>query len=165
MKTILNKYAATLLAGACLGVSAERSVGQPEAPDGAIASTVKAFHRALEAGEPDKVMSLLAPDALIIEAGHIQSRGDYQREHLTEDIAFARAVPVASSNLAALRQEGSVAWVTTTSRVAGEFHGKFVDSTSAETVVLTKSAEGWRISTIHWSNHSSPPKEATDSSK
>ena len=163
MKTILNKYTATLLASACLAMSAERSFGQPAAPDAAIASTVEAFHKALEAGEPDKVMSLLAPDALIIEAGHIQTRSDYQREHLTEDIAFARAVPVASRNLAALRQEGNVAWVTTISRVTGEFHKKFVDSTSAETVVLTKTSEGWRIRTIHWSSHSTPSKEATDS--
>jgi ketosteroid isomerase-like protein len=164
MKAYLKKYLVILFASACLIITAGHSFGEPDAPDAAIVSTVEAFHKALEAGEPDKVMALLAPDALIIESGYIQTRNDYHRVHLTEDIAFARAVPVASRNLAAVRQEGNVAWVTTTSRMVGEFHKKPVDSTGTETVVLTKATEGWRICTIHWSSHSTPPKEASDHS-
>ncbi len=128
------------------------SRGEPVAPDAAaIESTVESFHKALGAGEPDKVMSLLAPDALIIEGGTVQTRADYQREHLNQDIAFARAVPVTSRNKI-VRQEGNMAWVTSTSRVVGEFHNKLIDSVSAETVILTKSSDGWKIRTIHWSS-------------
>ena len=156
MKAILHKYWVTLLASACLAILTDLSFGKPDAPEGAaIVSTVEAFHKAIEAGAPDKAMALLAPDALIIEGGYIQTRSDYQREHLNEDIAFARAVPLTSSNVA-VRQEGNVAWVTTTSRVVGEFHKKFVDSTGAETVILTKATDGWRIRSIHWSSHRAP---------
>ena len=157
MKTTLNKYAATLLATACFATLAEQSPGEPAAPDAALVSTVEAFHKALEAGQAEKVIALLAPEALIIESGYIQTRSDYQREHLAEDIAFARAVPVTSRTVASTRQEGNVAWMTTTSRMVGEFHKKGVDSTTVETFVLTKGEGGWRIGTIHWSSHSTPP--------
>lgn len=155
MITLRQKYSALLLASAYLFITAGHSFGEPVAPDAAIVSTVEAFHKALEAGEADKVMALLAPDALIVEGGTVQTRDEYQREHVTEDIAFARAVPVTSRKVA-VRQDGNAAWVTTMSRTVGEFHKKFVDSTGVETVVLTKTSDGWRIRSIHWSSHSAP---------
>ncbi len=157
MKTVLNIYLVTFLAGACLMLSAERSIGDTAPDEAAIASTVEAFHKGLTAGEPNKVMSLLLPDALVIEAGTIQTRDEYQREHLAEDIAFARAVPV-KSHKAVVHQEGNAAWVTTMSRVVGEFQKRPIDSTGAETVILTKTPGGWRIRSIHWSSHKAAMK-------
>ena len=44
------------------------------------------------------------------------------------------------------------AWVATRSRLTGEFQGKHVDSDSTETLVMHKTADGWRIAHIHWSS-------------
>jgi hypothetical protein len=122
MKAIVIGFRGVLIAGASLLASVEQSFSQPTAPDeAAITSPVESFHKALETGLPDKVMALLAPDAFVVEAGNIQTRSDYQREHLADDIAFAHAVPVISRKIAAVRQEGNVAWVTGTSRAVGEF--------------------------------------------
>ena len=158
MKIILKKYSAVLLASACLLITTGQSFGEPAAVDAAaITSTAEDFHKALAAGEPDRVMSLLSPDALIVEGGTVQTRDEYQREHLAEDIAYARAVPSTQRDVV-VRQEGDVAWVTSTFRVTGKFHDKPVDDLAAETMVLTRTPAGWRIRTIHWSSHKAPSK-------
>lgn len=97
-------------------------------------------------------MSLLQPDALIVEGGIVQTVPEYEREHLGEDINYARAVP-GKQLTGVVRQEGNVAWVTSTFTVQGTFQGKLVNSLAAETMVLTRTSAGWRIRSIHWSSH------------
>lgn len=153
MKTILLKYSATLLTSACFALSTARSFAEAEAPDAAaITAAAESFHKALAAGKPDEVMSLLQPDALIVEAGAVQTRAEYQREHLAADIAYARAVSGKPRDVI-VRQEGNIAWVTSTFEVSGTFEGKPVHSFSAETMVLTRTDGGWRIRNVHWSSH------------
>jgi ketosteroid isomerase-like protein len=158
MKTILGKCITVLLANACLLITTRQSFGEQAAVDAAaITSTAEDFRKALAAGEPDRVMSLLSPDALIVEGGSVQTRDEYQREHLAKDIAYARAVPSGLRNVV-IRQEGDVAWVTSTFRLTGEFHDRPVDDLAAETMILTKIPAGWRIRTIHWSSRKAPSK-------
>lgn len=123
-----------------------------DSPDPQINGTVEAFHAALKNGETAAVMALLAVDAQILEGGHTESRAEYEKGHLASDIEFARAVPATRENIV-VRQEGSVAWATSTSRVTGTFRGREVNSTGAELMVLAKTPEGWRIRAIHWSSH------------
>ena len=142
----------TLLAlGSLMLATATVAVGE-EAPDPQIAATVGAFHDALKKGDRAAVMALLAPDAQILEGGHAESRAEYEKGHLASDIEFAQAVPSTRDNVVA-RQEGTAAWVTSSSRVSGSFKGRDVNSASAELIVLSKTADGWRIRAIHWSSH------------
>jgi ketosteroid isomerase-like protein len=158
MKTILEKCSTVLLAGAYLFISTGNTFGEPAVPDTtAINSTAEGFHQALAAGKAEEVMALLQPDALIVESGTVQTRDEYQREHLAEDIAYARAVPSTQRDVI-VRQEGDAAWVTSTFNVTGKFHDKPVHNLAAETMVLTKTSTGWRIRTIHWSSHKAPSK-------
>lgn len=132
--------------------------GETSPPDtAAISTAVDAFHQALAAGEEDRAMSLLSPDALIVEAGTVQTRAEYQSEHLKEDIAFAREVPGTQTSRK-VAQAGDVAWVTTTFRVTGKFHDTAIDNFAAETAVLTRTTDGWRIRAIHWSSHKAAKK-------
>ena len=153
MKTNLLNYSSALLAGACLAFSTGYSLAEADAPEAsAIRAAAENFHKALASGKPEEVMSLLQPDALIVESGAVQTRGEYEKEHLGEDIAYARAVP--SRQLTAIvRQDGDVAWVTSTFSVTGTFQDKPVNSLAAETMVLSKTPAGWRIRTLHWSSH------------
>ena len=126
----------------------------PTAPDReAIATTVTAFHDALAKGDGASAMSLLATDAQIVESGHRQTREEYEGEHLGADIEFAKAVP-STRGAMIVRQEGTVAWATSTGRSSGNFQGKPVDSENAELMVLSKQDERWQIRAIHWSSHS-----------
>jgi ketosteroid isomerase-like protein len=49
--------------------------------------------------------------------------------------------------------EGNAAWITTISRSTGSFHGRQINSSGTELMVLTKSSHGWQIRAIHWSSH------------
>ncbi|MEO8044853.1 MAG: nuclear transport factor 2 family protein [Spartobacteria bacterium] len=151
MKTNLTGYSLTLFAaGACLAFAAPSSAAETDAP--AITAAAEKFHTALAAGKSEEVMSLLQPDALVVEGGAVQTRAEYESEHLGEDIAYARAVPVKPLQVL-VRQEGDTAWITSTFSVQGTFEGKPVNSLAAETMVLTRTSGGWRIRAIHWSSH------------
>ena len=145
MKTALLALTSLVLATALV---ASASV----APDPQIAATVDAFHDALKKGDRTAVMALLAPDAQILEGGHAESREEYEKGHLAADIEFAQAVPSKRENVVT-RQEDSAGWVTSSSRVSGNFKGRDVNSAGAELIVLTKTPDGWRIRAIHWSSY------------
>jgi len=116
-----------------------------------VAATVAAFHQALARGDSAAALALLAPDAVILEAGGIETRQDYRSHHLPADIAFARAAPgVAGPVRVVVLQD--VAWATSTSSAVGTFEGRQIDSQGAELVVLSRVPEGWRIRAIHWSS-------------
>lgn len=149
------KFCSALICAALAIVSCRRPI--PAAADReAIASAVHDFHEALARGERAAVLSLLAPDAQIVEMGHHETREEYENGHLAADIEFAKAVRTTPGTMI-VRQEGTVAWTTLTGRSTGRFQGREVDSENAELMVLTKTKDGWRIRGIHWSSHSQIP--------
>ena len=124
----------------------------PSAPADAILAAVNGFHDALRRGDAKAAMELLAPDATVLESGAAQTREEYEKHHLSEDIAFSRAMTTTNSTPTVV-MEGDTAWVSSTSRVTGTFEGREVNSAGAELMVLTNSPGGWRIRAIHWSSH------------
>lgn len=115
-------------------------------------AAVAAFHEALSAGNADAAMQLLAPDAVVIEGGTLETRKQYQEHHLAADIEFAQAVKTVRSGISAT-VSGEVAWVSSSSVASGSYKGKNIDLSGAELMVLSKAPAGWRIRAIHWSSH------------
>ncbi len=151
-----------ILAGATtavlfLTVSAEgrRQVGRaPAAAPGdsaEVAATVERYHAALAAGDSAAALALLAPDAVILESGGIETREEYRAHHLPADIAFAQAVPGERDPIR-VTVRGDVAWAVSARTTRGDYRGRSIDSAGAELMVLTRTPEGWRISAIHWSS-------------
>lgn len=133
--------------------TAAASVDDVQAEATAAASVVDAFHAALEHGETDAALALLADDVLIFEGGGAErSKAEYAQHHLAADAAFSAAVPSIQSRRLA-RAGADSAWVATESRTTGMFNGRPIDSLSVETMVLRREAGGWRISHIDWSSH------------
>jgi ketosteroid isomerase-like protein len=118
----------------------------------AITAAVNGFHDSLRRGDSTAALNLLTPDAIILEGGSSQTREEYAREHLAEDIAFVRAVPGTRSKLS-IKQKGNVAWTTATTKFVGTFSGREVNSAGVELMVRTKTELGWRIRAVHWSSH------------
>lgn len=135
------------------GVAGDGGVGgNRSASDSAAAVDVAVrFHRALAAGDSMSALRLFAPDAMILESGGVETVAEYRGHHLPADIAFAAAVP---SQRAVTRVvvRGDMAWVASKSTTQGEFRGRAINSTGAELMVLTRTADGWRISAVHWSS-------------
>lgn len=135
------------------GQTAVASVDDVQAETTAAAEVVDAFHAALEHGETDAALALLADDVVIFEGGGAErSKAEYAEHHLAADAAFSAAVPTIQSRRIA-RAGADSAWVASESRTTGTFNGRPTDSLSVETMVLRREADGWRISHIHWSSH------------
>jgi len=131
--------------------------GTVQAEAAEAAAVVDAFHAALKAGDTDGALAMLAGDVMIFEEGGAErSREEYASHHLGADAAFAAAVkatPARRSGWAA----GDVAWIASEGRTTGTFNGRPVDRLSAETMVLKRGPDGWRIAHIHWSSRAPRP--------
>lgn len=124
----------------------------PTASDSSdVASVVSRYHDALATGDSATALSLLTEDALILEGGGVESRADYRAHHLPADIAFARAIRAQRGPIR-VRVRGDVAWTSSTSTTQGDYNGRAINSVGAESMVLLREAQTWRISSIHWSS-------------
>ncbi len=117
----------------------------------AVVAAVDAYHAALTTGDSSAVERLLAPDALILESGGVETRAEYLGGHLRGDIAFAQGVPRERGPIA-VRVRGDLAWASSLSVTQGEYRGREINSASAELMVLERTASGWKIAAIHWSS-------------
>lgn len=126
-----------------------RVVDEAAAPAIAV---VDAFHAALGSGERDAALALLTDDVMVLEEGGAErSRDEYAGHHLPADMTFAAATEAEITGRVAW-VEGDIAWVLTEGRTSGAFNGRPVDRLTAETMILHRQAEGWRIRHIHWSS-------------
>jgi ketosteroid isomerase-like protein len=113
---------------------------------------VDAFHAKLTGGDGAAAATLLAEDALIFESGHAErSRAEYASHHAGADAAYAAAIPSKLTHRNGF-VDGDMAWIVSESRTTGTYKDKPVDRITTETMILRKTAEGWRIAHIHWSS-------------
>lgn len=130
---------------------------QTDSPDSAaVAQAVADYHAALARGDSAAALALLAPDAVILESGGLESRNEYRAHHLPGDIGFARAVPSRRGPIR-VTLAGDVAWAVSSSETTGTFRERAINSTGVELMVLSRTPEGWRIRAIHWSSRSRRP--------
>lgn len=118
----------------------------------AVIAAIDAFHAALRAGDSTRVVSLLAPDAMIIEAGTIETRAEYVSGHLAADIKASRGTP-GDRTVVAVTVIGNAAFVTarTVTSTTGA-QGTTPVSELAELMVVAKSDGVWKVRAIHWSS-------------
>lgn len=141
-----------VIGAGCLAAALTAAAQQPDPEAAAARAVVRSFHDALRRGDAQAAQSLLAADAVILESGHMESREEYLKHHLSADIEFAKAVPSKT-----LRSEatvsGQTAWVRSTTSSQGKFRNRNIKLTGAELVVLTRTSTAWEIRAIHWSSH------------
>ena len=112
---------------------------------------IEEFHTALAEGDSAGAMALLAPDAVVLEGGSVETREDYAAGHLMADMAFLAGLTseVVSRTVT---MGNDVAWVSTVSHSDGEYNGRTIKSSGAELMILNRMDDGWRIRAIHWSS-------------
>ena len=133
-------------------MSAAVAGAQNSRPDSVAAvSAVEQFHAALAAADSARAVSLLSDDVLILESGNIQTRAEYLGGHLGADMKASQG---SKGERAVIKATvvGDAAYViartlTAPSGVAGN-----TGSESIELMVLSKSASGWKIRSVHWSS-------------
>jgi ketosteroid isomerase-like protein len=117
----------------------------------AVAGVIAKYHEAMAAGDSATALTLLADDAVILESGGVETRAEYRSHHLPSDINFAKAIRN-QRGAVLVRVRGDVAWASSTSTTRGEMNGRTINSMGAELMVLVRTAQGWKISAIHWSS-------------
>jgi len=108
----------------------------------AVVGAVDEFHAALMAKDTVDAMALLAPEAVVLEGGHLETRSEYAGGHLSADMEFLSGMK-RQIVTRTIRIEGDLAWVSTTSHMAGEYYGKSIETNGAELMVLSRHNDGW----------------------
>jgi len=121
-----------------------------------VTATVESFYAAIKKGDAAAAMSLIAPDAVFVESGKLETRAEYESNHLPPDIEFGGQVNGKRRPMQ-VTFNGDTAWVIALTEYAGTFEGDPVDFISAQLVVLTREAGTWRIRSIHWSSRPNIP--------
>jgi ketosteroid isomerase-like protein len=121
-----------------------------------VVAVILRFDSLMAAGDSTGLLALLADDAVILESGGMETRAEFRSHHLPADIRFARAVKARQGPIT-VQVQGDAAWASSTSTVEGEVGGRAINSVSAELMVLSREAGGWKIRAIHWSSRTRRP--------
>jgi ketosteroid isomerase-like protein len=115
-------------------------------------AVVEGFERALADGDRNAALEALAPDLVVFESGHVErSREEYAASHLDADIAFLKTAKTRLlSRSAGIVGESAV--VLSETQIHSEREDKATTRASLETLLLRRTAHGWRITHIHWSS-------------
>ncbi len=113
---------------------------------------VDAFTAALKAVKLDEVSRLLAPEVLVLESGGSErSRDEYMAQHAAADALFLQKANLELRYRQA-HADGNFAWVGTESMLQLKGNEKETVLKTTETMLLKKTADGWKIVHIHWSS-------------
>jgi ketosteroid isomerase-like protein len=105
----------------------------------------------MKTGDTAAAMRVIAPDAVFLESGKLETRAEYEANHLPADIQFESQVTGKRSPWQ-VTFLGDMAWVIATTEYEGTFENSPVNFVSAQLAVLTRHSGDWRIRTIHWSS-------------
>jgi ketosteroid isomerase-like protein len=122
-----------------------------------VSAVLESFYGAIKRGDGKAAMSVIAPDAVFIESGRLETRAEYEANHLPLDIGFEKQVDGTRDPLR-VTFSGNTAWVIATTRYDGTFDGGPVRFISAQLMLLTYDEGAWRIRSIHWSSRPLPPQ-------
>jgi len=116
----------------------------PPAPPPPRESDIKA------AGDAAAAMRLIAPDAVFVESGKIETRAEYEANHLPADIDFERQVKAQRGPLRVTFDGRDTAWVISRAEYDEGNPEKYINT---QLMVLTRDTGEWRIRTISWSTN------------
>lgn len=122
----------------------------PPPSEADVTAVVESFYGAMKTGDTATAMRVIASDAVFLESGKLETRAEYEANHLSADIEFESQVTGKRGPLR-IAFEGNTAWVIAMTEFEGTFKGDGVNFVSAQLMVLTRDTGQWLIRTIHWS--------------
>ena len=125
--------------------------GAAPASEDEVVAPLQAFYAAMKTGDKAAAMAQIAPDAVFVESGKLETRTEYEMNHLPADIDFEKQITGKRSPWQ-VKTQGDTAWVIATTEYDGTVDGAPVDFVSAQLAVLTSANGEWKIRSIHWSS-------------
>jgi ketosteroid isomerase-like protein len=151
----MNPPTAKLLAALVLlanpAAAEEWQADVPQEARAAVA-VVDRFFASLSAGDIDGAATELDPGLIVLESGGAErSAAEYLSHHAGSDAQFLKTAQQKPGRRVA-RTNGDIVWVASDNDVVIQQDGKPVTIASAETMVLRRTGDGWKIVHIHWSS-------------
>jgi ketosteroid isomerase-like protein len=119
--------------------------------DAEVTAALESFYAAMKRADTAGAMALIAPDAMFVEGGRLETRAEYEANHLPADIGFEKQV-TGKRGPWRVTIEGDTAWAIATTEYEGTFDGRDVNFISAQLAVLTQTDGRWLIRSVHWSS-------------
>lgn len=116
-----------------------------------VVAVMESFYGAMKTGDTAAAMQHIAADAVFVESGRLETRSEYEANHLPADIQFEKQVTGKRSPWQ-VTFDKDTAWGIATTEYDGTFEGDPVNFVSAQLAVLTRQDGAWRIRSIHWSS-------------
>jgi ketosteroid isomerase-like protein len=136
----------TLVAVLAVAFSACASTRSTATDEADVKAAIESFYAAVKKGDPKAAMAMIAPDGMFVESGRLETRQQYEENHLPLDIDFEK------DNTGKRRPwritiNGDTAWgIASTEYEAAGF-------VSTQLAVVTRGEDGkWLIRSIHWSS-------------
>jgi len=141
-----------VLLGLLAGTSAcARTQPDTAADSAAVEGIVNAFYGAMKTADKTAAMALIHEDAMFVEGGRLETREQYETNHLPADIEFEQAV-AGNRTSTKVTIDRDAAWVIAETEYRGTFENEPVSFVSAQLMLLTRQEAGWKIRSIHWSS-------------
>ena len=112
---------------------------------------VDKFYGGVKAGDTKAVMQLIAPDAVFVESGKIETRAEYEANHLPADIEFeSQTKGTRGPSQVTFGANGNAAWVISRAEYDEGNPEKYINT---QLMVLTRENGEWKIRSISWSSN------------
>ena len=115
-----------------------------------VKAVVDAFYGGVTAGDTGAVMQLIAPDAVFVESGKIETRAEYEANHLPADIEFESQVKAVRGPARVTFDGRDTAWVISRAEYDEGNPEKYINT---QLMILTHDTGDWRIRSISWSSN------------
>lgn len=135
-----------VLSGLAVGCGGPAPVNEAD-----VIAPLEAFYGAMKTGDKAAAMARIAPDAVFVESGKLETRAEYEMNHLPADIDFEKQITGKRSPWQ-VKTQGDTAWVIATTEYDGTVDGAPLNFVSAQLAVLTRADNEWKIRSIHWSS-------------
>ena len=137
---------AVLLTADC----AERRSAETDEAD--VKAAIETFYAAMKKGDPKAAMAMIAPDAVFVESGRLETRQQYEESHLPSDIDFEKQI-TGTRGPWRITINGNTAWGIASTEYKGPVDGRDLSFVSTQLAVVTRGEDGkWLIRSIHWSS-------------
>lgn len=120
-----------------------------------VRAVIAAYDSAVSASDTARAVSLLHPELVVYEHGHVEgSRDAFAKDHLLADMEFMRNATMERGDRGVHVASGNdIAWTISPYELRGEYKGKKVHNAGTETLVLVRGEDGWKIRHAHYSGH------------
>jgi len=117
-----------------------------------VKAAIESFYAAMKKADPKAAMAMIAPDAMFVESGRLETRQQYEEGHLPADIDFEKQITGKRSPWR-ITVNGDTAWGIASTEYQGTVDGRDVAFVSRQLAVVSRGEDGnWLIRSIHWSS-------------